>query len=167
LIQLNQFKGRRILIIGRPCSGKTILGQRLAAQIEIPLFDLDDVYWHSGWQRPSESEFNQRLMDILKKDEWIISGNYLKNLPLRLEFCSDLVILDSSWYLASYRYFARIAKRAFGHERSAGYSAWYKEFRVKFFFSKILFYLRFYKQFNEIVSEGNHNAKVHRCDACL
>src|SRR6185503_19111211 len=94
--------GKKILVIGRPCSGKTTFAKALAEATGIPLHDLDDIYWKKGWQRTSDEHFMQLLGDTVRRDEWILSGNYLPTLSYRLRHCTDVVVLDCSWYAAAF-----------------------------------------------------------------
>ncbi|CAQ82709.1 MULTISPECIES: P-loop NTPase family protein [Photorhabdus] len=162
MIRLNDFKGRKILIVGRPCSGKTSLGKQLSETTGINLFDLDDIYWEKGWRRPDDATFKENLKQVLELEEWIIAGNYLQTLAFRMHYCSDIIILNCTWYKAVYRYFRRIVMRACKKERNTSYSGWYREFNIKFFFKKIVFYYKFYHQFNEAINKSSDCVKIHR-----
>ena len=41
--------GRRIHVVGNSCSGKSSLGERLAAALQVPFVDLDALNWLPGW----------------------------------------------------------------------------------------------------------------------
>lgn len=48
----------------------------------------------SGRTTVSPDEFDERLTDILSRDKWIIDGNYLRTLPLRLRQCNTVFLFD-------------------------------------------------------------------------
>ncbi len=45
---------RRVMVIGNSGSGKSQFGRRLAKVLDLPLTDLDDEHWQTGWVEPSE-----------------------------------------------------------------------------------------------------------------
>ncbi|HFS0184471.1 hypothetical protein ACU611_08455 [Klebsiella aerogenes] len=156
-----EFSGTKILVIGRPCSGKTTLAEKLSSELGIPAYDMDDLNWKDGWQRVDIKEINNQLGFILAKKSWIISGDYLNTLPVRLAHATDLIILDIRWYRAAFRYFKRIFKRAFGNERHAGYGKWYQEINLFFFIKKVLFYDIYAKRFNRNIKTLYPDITVH------
>ena len=51
------------------------------------------------WHKPDKTnvtfeEFDNKLYEILKKEEWIIDGNYQRTLELRLKECDSVFLLD-------------------------------------------------------------------------
>lgn len=164
-MDFSMLRGRKILVVGRPCSGKTTFAKRLAEALRAPLHDLDDVYWNGGWERMTEELFMEKLSEIVVTNEWIVSGNYMPTLPFRLRHCTDVVVLDSAWYQAMFRYLRRIARRVRGRERHAAYGGGVSEFRWKFFAGKILLYSRYYREFETMLAEAPVGVAVHRFDA--
>ncbi|CAI0942654.1 hypothetical protein [Serratia quinivorans] len=156
-----EFSGRRILVIGRPCSGKTTLAEKLSSEMGIPTYDMDDLNWRKGWQKVDIKEMNVQLSLILAKKTWIISGDYLNTLIDRLAYATDIIILDISWYRAAFRYFKRVINRAFGNERHAGYGKWYQEFNFVFFIKKVVFYEFYAKRFKRNLNVYFSEIKVH------
>ena len=85
---------RRIIVIG-PCgSGKSTFSKRLARETGLPLVHLDALYWLPGWKERDKAEFDALLLEELKKDRWIIDGNYGRTIPLRLQYCDTVIWLD-------------------------------------------------------------------------
>lgn len=164
-MDFSTLRGRKILVVGRPCSGKTTFAKRLAEAMRVPLHDLDDVYWNGGWERTTEERFMEKLKGIVVADEWIVSGNYMPTLPFRLRHCTDVVVLDSAWYQATFRYLRRIARRVRGRERHAAYAGFAGEFRWKFFVGKILLYSRHYREFESMLAGAPASVAAHRFDA--
>ncbi|MGI5895030.1 MAG: AAA family ATPase [Candidatus Merdivicinus sp.] len=85
---------KRVLIIGGNGAGKTTFARKLAEQTRLPLVHLDRLYWRDDWQSASPEEFNHLLATELSKDVWILDGNILRTLPLRLQFCDTVLYFD-------------------------------------------------------------------------
>lgn len=84
----------KAIIIGSPGAGKSTFARKLKSAAGLPLYYLD-VLWH----RPdrtniSKEEFDVNLKEILKRDRWIIDGNYLRTLEIRLQECDTVFFMD-------------------------------------------------------------------------
>lgn len=86
--------GKRILIIGSPGSGKSTFARKLAEMTDLPLYYLDMIYHNADHTMISEEEFNEKLEVILKKECWIIDGNYLRTMKMRLDDCDTVFFFD-------------------------------------------------------------------------
>ncbi|MCD8163879.1 MAG: hypothetical protein LUE09_10760 [Synergistaceae bacterium] len=54
-----------------------------------------DLLWHKPDKTNiSIEEFDTRLNEIVKRDQWIIDGNYLRTLETRLRECDTVFLLD-------------------------------------------------------------------------
>ena len=85
---------RKILVIGSPGSGKSTFARKLRDITGIPLYYLDMIYHRADRTTVSREEFDERLAEILKRNEWIIDGNYQRTLPLRFEKCTEVFFFD-------------------------------------------------------------------------
>ena len=85
---------KRILIIGCCGAGKTTLANVLSKRLNLPVVHLDRLWWNPGWIESSPEEFDARLAKELAFDRWIIDGNYLSTMELRLENCDTIFLLD-------------------------------------------------------------------------
>lgn len=84
---------KRILIIGCPGAGKTYFAKRLNNIVHLPLVHMDNLYWNKDRTSISQDELSKKLLPCLKKDEWIIDGNYHETLELRLKYATDVFFL--------------------------------------------------------------------------
>ena len=76
----------------------------------LPVVHLDKLYWLPNWEiRPSE-EFDSLLEDQLKKDEWIIDGNYDRTFELRLRYADLCIFLDYDTQLCIQSVIERVEK---------------------------------------------------------
>lgn len=85
---------KKVLILGCAGSGKSTFARKLKKIINIPIYHLDMI-----WHKPDKTnvtfeEFDNKLYEILKKEEWIIDGNYQRTLELRLKECDSIFLLD-------------------------------------------------------------------------
>ena len=66
----------RIAITGSTGSGKSTLAASLAAKLQIPHTELDNLHWLPNWQERTDSEF-RALVDVATKEPaWVIDGGY-------------------------------------------------------------------------------------------
>ena len=87
---------KKIIVIGCPGSGKSTFARALHNKIGIPLYHLDMMYWNADKTTVKKSVFLERLSAVLKKDEWIIDGNYRATMEMRMASCDTVIFLDYS-----------------------------------------------------------------------
>ena len=87
---------KRALIIGCPGGGKSTFAKALHQAVRLPLYHLDLLFWKSDATCESKAVFLQKMEEILKKDRWIIDGNYQSTMERRMEFCDTIFFLDYS-----------------------------------------------------------------------
>ncbi len=71
--------GRRIIIVGPSCSGKSTLGEALAKRLQLPFIELDALFWKPNWEESGEAEFREKLIEAHGGDGWVSAGNYLRH----------------------------------------------------------------------------------------
>lgn len=87
---------RRILVVGCPGAGKSTFARKLRDALDLPLVYLD-MLWHKPDQATAtREEFNARLDAVLKRDRWIIDGNYARTLKRRLKRAETVFLFDLS-----------------------------------------------------------------------
>lgn len=85
---------KKVIIIGCPGSGKSTFARKLKEKTQLPLYYLDMIWHKPDKTNVSQEEFDQRIKEIICKDEWIIDGNYLRTLDKRLKNCDTIFLLD-------------------------------------------------------------------------
>ena len=63
---------KRIIVIGSPGAGKSTFARQLRDITGLPLYYLDMIWHLPDRTTITKDEFDQKLMDILKTDTWII-----------------------------------------------------------------------------------------------
>ena len=72
--------GRRIHVVGNSCSGKSVLGKRLAAALQVPFVELDALNWRPGWVGLNETDpqrFESLIEEATAGDAWVVAGSYM------------------------------------------------------------------------------------------
>lgn len=85
---------KKVIVIGCPGSGKSTFSRSLHAVTGIPLYHLDNMYWNTDKTKVEKTVFYGRLHDTLQKDEWILDGNFLSTMEIRMQACDTVFFLD-------------------------------------------------------------------------
>lgn len=84
----------KAIVIGSPGAGKSTFARKLRDMTGLPLYYLN-MLWHRPDQTNiSKEAFDTRLGEMLKTDKWIIDGNYLRTLEMRLRECDTVFLMD-------------------------------------------------------------------------
>ena len=98
----------RVLIIGCGGAGKSTLAQKLGQKLDLPVVHLDSIFWLPGWVEMEKDAFDERVRQELRKDKWIMDGNYNRTMPERLQYCDTVIYLDFSRWACLYGIFKRL-----------------------------------------------------------
>lgn len=79
------------MILGSPGSGKSTFARTLGQALQLPVCHLDRLYTRNGYKLPVE-RWAELTEGWVRRDAWIIDGNYLATLELRFA-CADTLIL--------------------------------------------------------------------------
>lgn len=85
---------KKVIVIGSPGAGKSTFARKLRDATNLLLYYLDMLWHKSDRTTISETEFDQQLDLLLKKDRWIIDGNYQRTLERRVKACDTVFLLD-------------------------------------------------------------------------
>lgn len=66
----------KIALMGFAGSGKTFLAKYLSEKLNIPVMHLDEVKYTKEWKPIPDEKVLPIVSDFLKKDDWIMDGNY-------------------------------------------------------------------------------------------
>ena len=101
---------KRVIIIGPGGAGKSYFSKQLAGITNLPLYHLDNIFWNSDRTHISREEFDEKLFEILKKDSWIIDGDYSRTYELRMSYADTIYFLDFPLEVALLGVESRIGK---------------------------------------------------------
>jgi adenylate kinase family enzyme len=104
--------GRRIIIVGSSCAGKSTLGERLAGLLGVPFVELDALFWKPGWVNSDDDEFMARIAEETAGDGWVVAGNYHRQTtPLTWPRADTIIWLDMSRPVTTWRVLKRSWRR--------------------------------------------------------
>lgn len=101
---------KRIALIGSGGSGKSTLARKLGSKLNIEVYHLDALLWKPNWQPTSKEEQRKVQQELVKKEKWIIDGNYNGTMDIRLTEADTVIFLDFNRLLCTYRALKRMIK---------------------------------------------------------
>ena len=101
---------KKVLIIGSGGAGKSTLAARLGEKTGIEVVHLDKLHWKPNWTSPPKDEWRKTVEAELKKDEWIMDGNFGGTMEMRLAACDMVIYLDFPRTICLYRALKRAVK---------------------------------------------------------
>lgn len=90
----NSSIGDKILILGCPGSGKSTFARALAAKMGLPLVHLDNVWWRADGTHITRDEFDRALETLLRREKWIMDGDYSRTYEVRVRAADTVIFLD-------------------------------------------------------------------------
>jgi len=130
----------RVLVIGSCGAGKSTFSYRLKEKINIPIIHLDQEYWNSGWVETPKAEWTKKLNQLIHRPQFIMDGNYLSSLPLRLSTADTVIYLDYPTAICFWRVLKRITLN-YGKRRPDSAAGCYERFDLEFLHYVLVFNL--------------------------
>jgi len=84
----------KILILGNSGSGKSTFGRQLANVLHYDILFLDKFTYETSWDKPNFKAMEEKVAEYLKKDNYIIDGNFIDHFTNRYEDCDTIFFLD-------------------------------------------------------------------------
>lgn len=89
-----KLQGKKILIIGCCGAGKSYFARELANATGLPLYHIDKIRWRGDWTLMPREDFIPIIKGIMEDDRWIIDGNYISSMELRLSYADTVFYFD-------------------------------------------------------------------------
>lgn len=99
---------KKILIIGSGGAGKSTLARHLGDALGIEVIHLDKLHWKPNWTSPPKEEWRKTVEQELKKDSWVMDGNFGGTMEMRLAVSDTVIYLDFPRTICLYRALKRI-----------------------------------------------------------
>lgn len=106
---------KKVLVIGPGGAGKSTLANQLGERLKVEVLHLDKFYWQPGWVEMPKPEWLKTVEELLRRDEWIMDGNYSGTLDIRFKACDTIVFMDMPRLLCLWR----VLKRAVMYRKRA------------------------------------------------
>jgi hypothetical protein len=104
-----RLSARKYVVVGASGNGKTTFSKRLAAKLDVPYVQLDELMHLPGWQEASDEDFRRSVDEATSGDAWVVDGSYGNKLGSSLYERADVIVwLDQSVPLVM----TRLARRA-------------------------------------------------------
>jgi adenylate kinase family enzyme len=106
----------RIRVVGTSGSGKSTLARALAAQLDLPLLELDSIFHLANWTPLPEQEFVSKVDSFAAAENWIVDGNYSVVSDVLNQQMTHIVWLDYPRWFVMQRLIRRTAWRALSRQ---------------------------------------------------
>jgi len=106
--QINITQPKRIMIFGRPGSGKSTFAYLLSTKLNLPLHHLDKHFYKENWVERSYQEFMDIQENIIANPTWIIDGNNTRSLESRYRNADLVFYFNYPRHICYYRIFKRL-----------------------------------------------------------
>lgn len=114
------FKYKKIIILGGSCSGKSTLANRISSITGFTAYHLDALFLDSNWNKKDLNELSEISKNILLKEECIIDGNYTEVILERIKWADLIIFIDVPTITHLYRMLYRIITIKLGIEKRYG-----------------------------------------------
>lgn len=114
--------GKKLIITGTTCTGKTTLGKKVSDRLSLSQVDLDAYHFLPNWEEKDKPIFIQDVLNAIDDQKgWVVSGSYqtiLKNTVWKRT--ETIVWLDYPLHVILRRYFIRTFRRVVYKEKCCG-----------------------------------------------
>jgi adenylate kinase family enzyme len=107
---------KKVAVVGCGGSGKSHLARQLGGILGAPVTHLDAVYYDDEWNALPKEKFAARQQELVARPSWVIDGNYNSTLPIRLEACDTVVLMDVPTLAALWGIASRQIRHGAGHK---------------------------------------------------
>lgn len=70
------------------------MARQLGQALGLPVVHLDGLYYDQEWNVRPEAQFLAMQQDAVRGQGWVIDGNHLRSMPLRLAAADTVIYLD-------------------------------------------------------------------------
>ncbi|MEE4280863.1 MAG: shikimate kinase [Pseudomonadales bacterium] len=103
---------QRINVIGTSGSGKSTFAKSLAEALQLPYFEMDQLFWKPNWVESADEEFLPKVEQVAACPQWVLDGNYSRSFPIKLKRAQLLVWIDLPFLTTTYRVTRRAIQRS-------------------------------------------------------
>lgn len=105
---------KKIAVFGKPGSGKSTLGKKLASATGIQLHALDSIVFKKNGDRVDRNVYDEKHKNILTSESWIIDGfGPIDSFYERLDAADTLIYIDLPYFVTYWLVTKRLLKGLF------------------------------------------------------
>jgi len=93
----------RVVVIGSGGAGKSTFSRRLGEATGLPVIHLDNIFWKPNWQPTPREEWEKTVAELVRRDSWIMDGNFGGTRELRIRASDTVIFLDIPRLICLYR----------------------------------------------------------------
>ena len=97
----------RVVVIGSGGAGKSTFSRRLGEATGLPVIHLDSVFWNPDWEPTPAEEWEKTVAKLVRRDRWIMDGNFGGTRELRIRASDTVIFLDIPRLVCLYRVIRR------------------------------------------------------------
>jgi len=147
------------MVVGCCGAGKSTLSRKLYEKLELPLYHLDQYYWHPNWKETPKPEWTEIVQLLSKKDQWIVDGNYTGTMEIRLKRAETVIFLDYPTWKCLWRVIRRIFKYK-GKSRPDMVKGCNERFDLSFLHYVLFFNSKRRKSILKLIDKYTDSAKI-------
>ena len=111
LVTVNGGSVKKIMVFGKPGSGKSTLSKNLASATGIKLHALDSIVYKKNGDLVDRKTFDEEHENILSSDSWIIDGfGPVESFNKRLDIADTLIYIDLPYVISYWLVTKRLLK---------------------------------------------------------
>lgn len=105
---------KKIVVFGKPGSGKSTLSKSLASATKIQLHALDSIVFKKNGDRVDRATYDEEHEKILSSDSWIIDGfGPIESFNQRLDVADTLIYIELPYIISYWLVTKRLLKGLF------------------------------------------------------
>jgi len=108
--RLSRFE--RINVVGTSGSGKSTFARELAESLNLPFYEMDQLFWKPDWQPSSDDELLRKVREVTSRPKWVLDGNYTRTLAEKWKHAQLVIWLDLSFTRTIFRVAKRVIHRS-------------------------------------------------------
>lgn len=113
VMKLAPLVGRRIVVIGTSCTGKSTFASALSRTLGVSHVELDEMFWGPNWTQKPDEEFRNLVLSAAAAESWVAEGNYGSTRQLLWSRATTVVWLNYSFHTVFWRAIKRTVVRSF------------------------------------------------------
>ena len=98
---------KKVIVIGSGGAGKSTFARRLGEATGLPVIHLDAHFWRANWDPTPKDEWKAKVEDLVKRNAWIMDGNFGGTRELRMQAADTIIMLDVPRRVCMYRVIKR------------------------------------------------------------